>query len=210
MSFHDETFKNIVGNVHFKRLAKSHPTAPGFLEMQSSNSSDALLMNFFSHPRIKESKSLRKLLSFKLSDDIEFGWNPKHENETRHKTEIDMKIGMSIFEAKLIESDFKSKTLDVVLRYNDVENLIDLKPLIKNGLVYNYQLIRNAVTAKIYNYKFYLIVDETRVDLILEFNKVKNLIIDKSLKENFSFITWQEIAKYVEIDLKNYVTKKYF
>lgn len=211
MSFHPDTFANICKNIAYKkRLDKTHPNVPGFKEMQSSNSSDALLMNIFAHPKIKEWKSLRDLISIDQSDKIEFGWNPVFANETNHKTEIDMKIGNSIFEAKLTEKDFTQKELKVVLTYSNVENIIDLKDLTNNNIVSNYQLIRNLLAAEKYDYKFNLLIDETRTDLIREFYKVKNAIKVKYLLDNFNFLTWQEIANSVGLELKNYVTEKYF
>lgn len=211
MSFHQDTFDNIYKNIDYKkRLDKTHPNVPGFKEMQSSNSSDALLMNLFAHPKIKEWKSLRDLISIDQSDNIEFGWNPVFDNETNHKTEIDMKIGNNIFEAKLTEEDFTLKDLKIVLTYSNVEKIIDLKDLTKNDNVFNYQLIRNILTAEKYDYKFNLLIDETRTDLIREFYKVKSAIKVKSLLDNFNFFTWQEIANAVGLELKEYVTEKYF
>ena len=211
MNFHPDTFANIYKNNNYKeKLGKIHANVSSFKEMQSSNSSDALLMNLFAHPKIKEWKSFRDLISIDQSDNIEFGWNPVFDNETNHKTEIDMKIENSIFEAKLTEKDFTQKELKVVLTYSNVENIIDLEILTNNNIVYNYQLIRNLLTAEKYDYKFNLLIDETRTDLIREFYKVKSAIKVKSLLNNFNFLTWQEIANSVGLDLKNYITEKYF
>ena len=53
LSFHPKTFSNIHSNEDYKnRLNKSHTKAKGYKEMQSSNSSDALLMNIFAYPNI--------------------------------------------------------------------------------------------------------------------------------------------------------------
>lgn len=211
MNFNSATFEHISKkNDFYKRLNKVHPNVPNFKEMQSSNSSDALLMNIFAHPKIKEWKSLRDLISINQSDNIEFGWNPEFENEKKHKTEIDMKIGSSIFEAKLTEKDFTKKELQIVLTYPKLENIINLSVLTKNNIVSNYQLIRNLLTIEKYDYKFNLIIDESRTDLIREFYKVKFAIKDKSLSDRFNFLTWQEISDSVGIELKNYITEKYF
>jgi hypothetical protein len=211
MSFHDKTFYNIINNKSYnKRLSKIHPNVPNLLEMQSSNSSDALLMNIFAHPDIKDWKPFCDLLSINSTDNIEFGWNPVFENEKKYKTEIDVKIGNSIFEAKLTENDFKSKKLNIVLRYVDVQSIIDLKSLTKDEIVSNYQLIRNLVTAKKYGYKFHLLIDESRIDLRNEFDKVKKAIIDKSLANSIEIITWQQISTCVTDDLKKFLTEKYF
>ena len=46
----------------------------GMLEMESSNSSDALLMNVFCHPHISEWKGIRDVMGNSL-DQIRFGVN---------------------------------------------------------------------------------------------------------------------------------------
>lgn len=210
MNFFPDTFTNICNNIDYKkRLDKTLPKAKDFKEMQSSNSSDALLMNFFAHPKIKEWKSLRDLISINESDNIEFGWKPEFSNEIKLKTEIDMKIGDSIFEAKLTEKDFARKKLQTVLKYSNVGNIIDLQSLTNDNVVSNYQLIRNLLTAEKYGYKFNLLVDESRIDLIREFYKVKCSIKISSLSDNFNFITWQEISNCVGGDLKSFITEKY-
>lgn len=212
MNFHPDSFENISKTEEYKkRLDKGHAQADGFKELQSSNSSDALLMNFFAHPKIQTWKSLRDLLSIDESDSIEFGWCPVIENEKRgFATVIDMKIGNTIFEAKLTESDFTQRDLDIVLEYSNVENIIDLKRLTNNGFVSNYQLVRHLITADKYGFKFILLIDEARTDLIREFYKVKFEIKDSTLEERFNFITWQELASCVGRDLCVYITEKYF
>ncbi|WP_338357517.1 PGN_0703 family putative restriction endonuclease [Yeosuana marina] len=210
MSFHPETYANICSNPEYnKRLNKSHPKAKGYKEMQSSNSSDTLLMNIFAYPNTLENESLRNLLDVNKNDSIEFGWNPEFENETR-KTEIDMKIGDTIFEAKLTEADFKKKHKKIVLAYEDVEQTLYLRNLAKGENVLHYQLIRNLLTAKKYNFKFNLIIEASRIDLINAFNEVKSSIKDNALASRFNFLTWQEITEILGDDLKAYILQKYF
>lgn len=210
LSFQPQTFSNINSNKDYSnRLNKSHSNAKGYKEMQSSNSSDALLMNIFAYPNILENESLRNLLGVNKNESIEFGWNPVFKNETR-KTEIDMKIGDSIFEAKLTESNFTKKSQHIALNYPNVEQIIDLTPLYKGEDILYYQLIRNLLTAYKYKCDFNLIVDESRSDLIRAFKKVKEAIKIEELKNHFNFLTWQEITGTLENDLKQYITKKYF
>lgn len=212
MNFHPDSFENILKTEEYKkRLEKRHTQANGFKELQSSNSSDALLMNFFAHPKIQTWKSLRDLLSIDESDSIEFGWCPSFPIETKnYRSEIDMKIGNVIFEAKLIEGGFTHKKLDVVLGYPNVENIIDLQEFIKDDFVTNYQLIRNLLAAEKHGSKFYLLLDESRTDLIREFYKVKFAIKDKSLAHRFNFVSWQELASNVGRNLRDYIIVKYF
>lgn len=212
MNFHSDSFENILKSEEYKkRLDKGHTQADGFKELQSSNSSDALLINFFAYPKIQTWKSLRDLLLINESDTIEFGWCPNFQNEKRSfTTEIDMKIGNSIFEAKLTEIDFTQRALDIVLRYSNIDRIIDLQRFIKDDVVSNYQLIRNLLAAEKHGFRFYLLLDETRTDLIREFYKVKFAIKSDALAERFNFITWQELASNVGDDLKKYIIEKYF
>lgn len=210
MNFNIDSYKNICQQMGYvKRLNKQHSNASGYKEMQSSNSSDALLMNIFGNPNIKNWKSLRDLLKISTNDNIEFGWNPQFENEKNHKTEIDMLIGNNIFEAKLTEKDFTIKDLNVVLSYSNVEQVFDLESLILDAKVYNYQLIRNILTAFKYDFNFILIVDERRIDLIREFYKTKSAIKVNALAIRCDFITWQEIASCLGKDLKKFIIDKY-
>lgn len=147
-NFHPESYKNIKSgsNNHWNlRLDKKHSSFNnGILEMQSSNSSDALLMNIFCHPRIKTWKGVSDLLNVDYKDNIVFGWkDAEFENETRHPTEVDMKIGNHLFESKLTEVDFTKKELATVLRYQYIQDIFDIDKL-KTGKdeVKNYQLIR--------------------------------------------------------------------
>ncbi len=211
MNFHPETFAQILKVVGYKkRLEKQHSNVSDYKEMQSSNSSDALLMNLFAHPKIKEWKSLRDLIGINETDEIEFGWNPLFENEKSRKTEIDMKIGKSIFEAKLTETDFTQKQIEVVLTYQNVEDIIDISALTKDGIVSNYQLIRNLLAAYKYQFSLYILLDESRTDFIREFINVKNAIKDSTLSNSFHFITWQEVSNSVGQELRSYITEKYF
>lgn len=210
LNFHNRTFANISTKPKFKdRLEKSHTNAGGYKEMQSSNSSDALLMNIFANPNILKWKGVRDLLKVNKDDCIKFGWNPEFENETT-KTEIDMKIGNTIFEAKLTEEDFEAIEMRLVMAYANVEQLLDFDVLLHEVNKFQYQLIRNLLTAHKYGNNFFLLIDETRIDLIKNFYQVKMAIKDKELSAKFNFLTWQEITQKLGDDLKIYITKKYF
>jgi len=61
-NFHPKSFANIMGHPDWQqRTTKRHQVVLGLLEMQSSNSSDALLMNIFCHPDICRWKGVEKL-----------------------------------------------------------------------------------------------------------------------------------------------------
>ena len=100
-NFHPESFEQIQKKDEWKeRLNKSHPDnklEKGTKEMQSSNSSDALLMSVFCHPEIVKWEGIRNLFDDDFST-IEFGFKAKvskkdsHNNESGDRTEIDLKL----------------------------------------------------------------------------------------------------------------------
>ena len=213
-NFYTDSYNNIDKISEYKvRLEKQHSHFAkelGIREMQSSNSSDTLLMNIFTYPNILKWKSIRDLLSVNEYDKIEFGWNPGFENETSRSTEIDMRIGDVIFEAKLTEQDFTSKELSIVRTYHKVDDIIDLKLLLNRDRVSNYQLIRNVLAAHRHDYRFFLLLDERRIDLIRKFFDVKLAIKNVNLQNRCEFITWQELTSCLGKYLKQYITEKYF
>lgn len=168
-------------------------------------------MNIFCNPRITKWTGLQKLLNIDTSEEIEFGWNPSFENEDRHRTEIDMKIGARIFESKLVEDSFYDQKKIVVERYANFHDVFDSSFLQCNEThYYNYQLIRNILTAYTYNYSFSILVDRTRTDLIRSLLEVVKAIKDPQLRKHISFFTWQEIANVCGAELREYLEKKYF
>ena len=214
MSFHEMTYQNILSNEDWeKRTKKIHSHFnDGTLEMQSSNSSDALLMNIFCYPEFQQWKGPTQLLSIDSNSEIEFGWNPKFDNENiGHPTEIDAKIGNHIFEAKLTEESFTTKTKDVVRRYGDFNTVFDEDLLLNNdGNINNYQLVRNILTAYKYNFDFTVLLDESRIDLIREFLNVIKAVRISNLKKKIGFLTWQELSDVCGKKLKDYIISKYF
>ena len=75
-NFIKKSYENIEGNKEWiERLKKKHQNVKGAFEMQSSNSSDALLMNIFCHPNLKSWKGILDL--FKVCEiKPKFGINP--------------------------------------------------------------------------------------------------------------------------------------
>lgn len=215
MNFLEESYLNICRNEFwYKRLDKKHPHFnDGTKEMQSSNSSDALLMNIFCYPEINKWKGIKELLQVSELKEIEFGWSPELVNENpKYPTEIDLRINKEIIcESKLTESNFTEKEKYIVEGYENFDLVFDKDLLeIKNGNYINYQLIRNILTAYKYSYRFILLIDETRIDLIRSlFNVVKAIKI-ADLRMKISFITWQELANKCGNHLKDYLSQKYF
>lgn len=211
-NFLPSSFQSIKKNPQWKsRTLKVHAKLKdGTLEMQSSNSSDALLMNIFCNPGVGKWTGLQKLLHIDTSSVVEFGWNPSFENEVLHPTEIDMRIGNRIFESKLSEESFTEKEKGIVEKYSDFHTVFDSHSLASNDTHYfNYQLIRNILTAYKYNFSFSILVDQTRTDLIRSLLDVVIAIREPEVRKRVGFFTWQEIAAVCGTALKDYMQRKY-
>jgi len=216
-NFHPESYKQIIKNKNWsKRLEKPHSYFNGskIKELQSSTSSDALLMNIFCHPKILKWKGVYNLLSINEVEDkkIEFGFDPKLEKKNERKTEIDMKIQNTIFEAKLTEYNFTTKNESELLKkYLYIEDYFNLKVLLKsNETVMNYQLLRNFLAAIKNKSNFVLLVDSRRPDLIREFfHTYSSLKLQYQDTKKFRFITWQDIYRVIGKELQLFLKQKY-
>ncbi len=88
-------------------------------------SSDALLMNIFCTPAVQHSAAIRHALGVDLHAEPEFGWKarPARQRPRRDRTEVDMRWGSLLIEAKLTESDFQTRAASIVESYRDFDAL---------------------------------------------------------------------------------------
>lgn len=101
-------------------------------ELDSSMSSDALLMNAFCAPGVAEagfvgSSAVRDALGVEADAAPEFGWKARVplRNGRFDRTEVDMRLGSLLVEAKLTESDFQCRAERIVESYRDFEEVFD-------------------------------------------------------------------------------------
>ena len=118
-NFFDESYAAMLAIPEWrKRLEKVHTTAKsslprsgrGWKELDSSMSSDALLMNIFCCPYVSDDPRVLGLFGIEAAELPQFGWRARVplKKGTADRTEVDMKLGNMLFEAKLTESDFQS------------------------------------------------------------------------------------------------------
>lgn len=220
-SFQIDSWNAIRQNTDFeKRTQKKHTKVQtknaGILEMQSSNSSDALAMNIFCHPDIKRAEGVKKLFQINEITTIVFGHKAKVDKtingvSKKDNTEIDVILNDKILiECKLTEKDFSSKDKDIVEHYSDFRKVFDSNKLLQTSTQYkNYQLIRNILAANQYKFQFILICDKRRPDLVESFNQTVNCIKDDQLKSRCKIIYWQDLTKVVGDELKSFLKEKY-
>ena len=206
------SYENIMAKKEWAvRLNKKHSLVKNTYEMQSSNSSDALLMNIFCHPRIDTWKGLRNLFNVNRINP-EFGINPEIilKDEQGDKTEIDMAFGDFFIEAKLTEPDFTKKSIRSVKNYKNVENVFNFNHLPNNGkMIFHYQIIRNVLASVQSSKRHILICDNRRGDLIRSYYDVVKCIRDDGNRNKCGIIFWQEICSKIGKELKRFLFDKY-
>ncbi|MDE3186402.1 MAG: hypothetical protein KGM96_02620 [Acidobacteriota bacterium] len=96
-------------------------------ELDSSMSSDALLMNVFCTPGVAESAAVRQMLGVEAGVVPAFGWKARVSlaNGRFDRTEVDMRWGGLLVEAKLTEADFQMRAATVVEAYRDFDAAFD-------------------------------------------------------------------------------------
>ena len=96
-------------------------------ELDSSMSSDALLMNIFCTPGVLESAALAGILGVECGAEPVFGWKARVPLKSGRfdRTEVDMRIGSLLVEAKLTEGDFQTRIAPIVEAYRDFDLVFD-------------------------------------------------------------------------------------
>ncbi|MFC1600831.1 hypothetical protein ACFL34_00585 [Candidatus Sumerlaeota bacterium] len=229
-NFHPDSYENILNHEDWgERLLKPHSQKRRLpekyredaKELDSCNSSDALLMNVFCHPASRNNKKLAGLFGLESLKEIEFGWSPgvKKNGEGDH-TEIDLRLSgttasgsgerIVLIEAKLSESDFTNKATEVVESYDSLKTVFDTALLPKKGNSYeSYQLIRNVLAAHEKKTHFFLLCDLRRPDLLQAWWKVYGAIRSRDIRSRCGFRTWQEVAAVSSPGLRDFLKDKY-
>ena len=102
-------------------------TARRWRELDSSMSSDALLMNVFCTPGVAESPAIRAMLGVEDAAEPIFGWKARVPlaNGRFDRTEVDLRFGSLLVEAKLTEGDFQSRSAAIVESYRNFDEVFD-------------------------------------------------------------------------------------
>lgn len=220
-NFHPASWARILANPQWKRRLTKSYTASYYVprasdrkryELDCANSSDALLMNIFCYPRLLSRASLRALLGVEADSEPQFGFRPAIPLINGHmdRTEIDMKLGELLVEAKLTETDFQRAPFRLVARYRALAEVFDLEQLpVIDNVVHSYQLIRGVLAAHAWSGSFAVLCDRRRSDLIDRWFVVMRAVRDSSLRTRLRLLTWQEIAATLPQALRCFLDDKY-
>jgi hypothetical protein len=220
-NFHPVSYRNICSNPAWaRRLTKVHTASRRTVkagswrwrELDCANSSDALLMNIFCYRRTVRNPALSSLLGITPGLVPIFGFRPSVplRNGRTDRTEIDMKIGDLMVEAKLTETDFQTAPTKMIERYRDTEEVFDVGGLPRSGdVVRCYQLIRGVLAAHATGGSFCVLCDARRPDLIEDWYSVMRTVGNCVLRCRLQLLTWQELAASLAKPLQHFLATKY-
>jgi hypothetical protein len=181
-------------------------------ELDSSLSSDALLMNIFCYPGVTRRTEVCGILGIEPGSLPEFGFMPRVPlfSEATERTEVDMKLGNVLFEAKLTEGNFQVQCAELVEQYRDLREVFECRqlPRVKSKYI-SYQLTRNVLAAHALDLDFCTLLDARRPDLIEDWFLIVRSIRSATLRARCKVLTWQELASCLPGALKNFLSVKY-
>lgn len=220
-NFLPEAYQAILKNPDWRRrLEKPHTSAHRALprdgqrwrELDSSTSSDALLMNVFCFPATLEEEHVFSLLGVELGAAPQFGFKARVPlvNGQADRTEVDMRFGDLLVEAKLTESDFQKKSAGCVEAYRDFREVFDQRNLPREKDCYlSYQLIRNVLAAHASAGRFCVMLDARRPDLHEAWYAILRCVRIHDLRLRCKVLTWQELAEALPTKLQAFLAEKY-
>lgn len=221
-NFHSSSYRNICANPAWaRRLAKVHsasrrpqPAREGWrwMELDCANSSDALLMNIFCYRRTVGNSGLSSMLGVAPGLAPVFGFRPRIplRSGRTDRTEIDMKLGDLMVEAKLTEADFQTASVGMIERYRDFEEVFDPAELMRSGdTIHSYQLIRGVLAAYSTGGAFCVFCDARRPDLIESWYSVMRAVRSCVVRCRLQLLTWQELAAALPGLLQKFLAAKY-
>lgn len=221
-NFISESYQAIVSTPAWgQRLRKVHTlgrrslpaTERGrWMELDSCNSSDALLMNVFCHPRVLRSEKALALLGVDPGGMPCFGVRAKVPLTSggTDRTEVDMRMGNLLVEAKLTETDFQRVGKRVLCQYRDFFDVFEEELLPQTeGHYLSYQLLRNVLAAHALQCSFCVLLDARRPDLAEAWYAVMRCVKPVGLRTALRVLTWQEMAHALPPKLQDFLAIKY-
>ncbi len=221
-NFLDRSYKAIKARSEWtRRLAKVHTLGKRsfpahergrWMELDTCTSSDALLMNIFCYSSAFLDGRIPALLGADPSAIPEFGYRARVPlmNGKLDRTEVDMRLGDLLVEAKLTEGDFQSADKAVLLAYRDFSDVFDRRQLPQTRTRYaSYQLLRNVLAAHTLQCSFCVLIDARRTDLANDWFAVMKCVKPIELRTRLRISTWQEIVRVAPHRLRRFLEEKY-
>ena len=170
------------------------------------------LMNIFCCPSVFRDGRVRSMLDVKPGASPNFGFRARVPIVTGQfdRTEVDMRLGDLLVEAKLTESDFQKAPKAAVRAYRGFDEVFDQEDLPQTDHDFlSYQLIRNVLAAHASGCAFCVLTDARRPELIEAWYAVMKCVRPVDLRTRCKVLTWQELAKALPRGLREFLAEKY-
>lgn len=221
-NFLSSTYQRILKNASWRRrLHKVHSQGRKsfprnergiWRELDACTSSDALLMNVFCYPGVFRDGRVCSMLDVKAHAIPTFGFRARVPlaNGKFDRTEVDMRLGDLLIEAKLTEGDFQKAPKATVRAYRDFSEVFDGEGLPQTERdILSYQLIRNVLAAHASDCSFCVLTDARRPELIESWYAVVKCVRPVDLRMRCKVLTWQELASVTTRGLRDFLSEKY-
>ncbi len=194
-----------------RRVPRSYDRSRG--ELEAATSSDALLMNLFCYQGMLRRTSMLQRLGTEPGLSPTFGVRvqvPLRSGAT-DRTEVDLRLGNLLIEAKLTETGFQTARPDLVFRYRDLETCfsVDELPRTLAGHFQSYQLIRNVLAAYALDCRFAVFLDRRRNDLQERWFEILRAVHSSTLRSRLCLLSWQELSTAAPITVRRFLAAKY-
>ena len=172
-------------------------------------------MNIFCFPGVLDGAAglpLRVLLGVGSGVRPEFGVKARIPlaNGRFDRTEIDLRLGGLLVEAKLTESDFQKARPALVERYRDLREAFEPEIVEGKTAVVGYQLIRGTLAAVAEpKGSFCVLADARRSDLLEQWYSVMSRVKTGELRCRLQMLTWQEVCAVLPVRLQEFLEEKY-
>jgi hypothetical protein len=206
------TWRKRLEKVHTGRRSLPSAERGRWMELDSCTSSDALLMNIFCHPSGSGNGKVAALLGVEPGVTPRFGYKARVPLASGKfdRTEVDLRLGDLLIEAKLTESNFQRAEKVLLTAYRDFSDVFDRKQLPQTDAHYlSYQLLRNVLAAHALQCSFCVLVDARRPDLAGAWYAVMKCVKPVALRTKLRISTWQEVAEAVPPKLRTFLAAKY-
>jgi len=203
-----------------KRLGKSYTSSARVPrvgdrwrgELECASSSDALLMNLFCYPRVLCRPAVCSLLGVVAGLRPEFGARAgiaMRRGEV-DRTELDMRMGDLMVEAKLTEGGFGTASQERLMRYCAVDEVFEVEELPWVGeTIHGYQLVRGVLAAVQADARFLVLCDGRRPDMTEMWFRVLRAVKSCEVRSRMALLSWQELASTMPGAVREFLAEKY-
>jgi len=181
-------------------------------ELECASSSDALLMNLFCYPRVLCRPGVCSLLGIEAGLRPEFGARARisMRRDEVDRTELDMRVGDLMVEAKLTEGGFGTASRERLMRYRAVDDVFDVDELPWVGdTVHGYQLVRGVLAAVQERARFLVLCDGRRPDMTEMWFRVLRAVKSYEVRSRMALLSWQELSGVMPAAVREFLAEKY-